>query len=161
MSGLKAYATVQVPDLLLIGKDTIYLSSFPLESLNLKHKPFGFTSDTLRSTNCWRGYQAIWRLVDDTLYLERIRRCESDKVQEDENIYALFKKNNLEELFSEGKVVAYWYDKTLIQFILPNGIPNYRNEIHLWEKQDQNKKNTVVRLKFESGILTMNNLQKK
>ncbi|MFC6999131.1 hypothetical protein [Rufibacter roseus] len=160
ITGLNAHATVQVPDLLLIGKDTIFLYSFPLENF-LEHRPFGFTSDSLRSTNCWRGYQAIWRLVNDTLYLERIRRCESDKIQGDENIYALFEKNKLEGTFSKGKVVAYWYDKTLIQYLLPKGIPNYKNEIYLWEKKDKNKKNTILRLKFEKGVLKVNNLQKE
>ena len=56
-------STEQTPDRLIIGKDTIYLKSFPLEQLRTKNKfsepPFYYYGKySFPSTGCYRGYIA-------------------------------------------------------------------------------------------------------
>ena len=46
------------------------MSNFPLEFLNLKFRPFNYTKQTAPNTACWRGYQAIWKVIDNEIYLE-------------------------------------------------------------------------------------------
>lgn len=109
------FATEQAADLLLIGNDTIYLKTFPLESLKLKHPPFG--SSDWENTGCWRKYWAVWRLENDTLYLEKIFDCMwLDSTRQEENVIELFRKNGLEKFIRNGRVVASWYNTILVKY---------------------------------------------
>ena len=56
----KCFSTEQFCDLIIIGRDTIYLKSFPLEKLKLSVAPFKYGNVTSPNTGCWRGYIAIW-----------------------------------------------------------------------------------------------------
>lgn len=71
------HGTEQVPDKLIHGNQTNDLYATPLEQL--------FTADnpkprSLRpvSTACWRGYEATWRIHNDTLQLFLLKECHTE-----------------------------------------------------------------------------------
>lgn len=124
-------ATIQDPDLLLIEGDTVYLKSFPLEELELQYQPFGLTRSTAPSSACWRGYQAIWRLQNDSLFLEKILECSlgyesfaiggnagepirKSQPPKEENLQELFRKNGLKGKMKDNRVFADWYNGVLV-----------------------------------------------
>ncbi|MCH5598097.1 hypothetical protein [Niabella ginsengisoli] len=115
----KLSATVQTPDLLIIEKDTIELcemSDFPLEFLNLKFRPFNYTRQTAPNTACWRGYQAIWRVIDNEIYLEKIQRCYGDENNDKiENLKGFFSKNQINITEKDGMILANWINLNLYE----------------------------------------------
>ncbi|MEZ4887608.1 MAG: hypothetical protein R3E32_22940 [Chitinophagales bacterium] len=161
-----AFATEQDPDLLLIEGYTVYLKCFPLEDLELQYRPFGLTLLTAPNTACWRGYQAIWRLQNDSLFLEKILACpllgDGDAYLIEENSWKLldaepqmqedllefFRKNGLESKVLKGRVFADWYNKVLVE---PSnlGVCHYKsNEFKrtIYEQSEEmrkNKKNNI------------------
>ena len=112
-------ATIQTPDLLIIEKDTIELREmdlFPLEILNLEYRPFNYIRATAPSTACWRGYQAIWRIVENKIYLERIQRCNGDaNGNQPEDIMELLAKNRVAVAVENGMVAAHWINLDLYE----------------------------------------------
>ena len=74
-----AFSTEQIPDRLIIGKDTIYLKTFPLDYLRVKYKirkaPFDYGGGwDFPYTVCYRGYVATWQTIDDFLTLNTHQR---------------------------------------------------------------------------------------
>jgi hypothetical protein len=69
-------ATPQAGDLLIINNDTITIFQYPLDKYFNKGNLYnpGFF-DEYTSTNCWRGYKAIWIIKDDKLFLKDIYDC--------------------------------------------------------------------------------------
>jgi hypothetical protein len=68
----KVYPSAQIPDLIIIDNDTLKLHSSPTKGL------FRRMSTRIRENNsgsCWRGYQALWELKNDSLYLREIYSC--------------------------------------------------------------------------------------
>lgn len=102
----KCLATAQTPDVLIYKADTLFIYANPLEQLykeeNQRPKFFG-QQEGCGSTDCWRGYQAKWQIIDNQLYLIGIYSC----CYSDDNI-----KADLKELFGEkytnGAVKADW-----------------------------------------------------
>ena len=72
-----AFSTEQSPDRLIIGKDTVYLKSFPLECLRLKKSPFDYGDWGFPSTGCYRGYIATWQIIDEFLMLKEVQKIDS------------------------------------------------------------------------------------
>ncbi len=74
-------ATTQVSDVLYLGKDTLFLYDSPLEKI----KNIGKRISELRidehviSSECWNGFRAEWKIIDDVLYLSNVFDCQSDK----------------------------------------------------------------------------------
>jgi len=103
ISILNGYATLQIPDLLIYNGDTLSFFATPLELLyqDKTERPNFFGNEP--SSNCWRGYQAEWIIINGQLYLSNIY---SDNYKVDSI------KANLKELFPEnysnGKVKADW-----------------------------------------------------
>ncbi len=114
-SGL--YASPQSPDFIVIGKDTIGTYNLLLEKYlqkidsNNTGQMFGLTFRKSNSMNCWRGYQAIYTLQNDSLFLTDIIECGEllygsiDKVESREKIKAIFG-----DKFKNDRVFIYWYD---------------------------------------------------
>lgn len=74
---LLANATAQQPDLLVYKGDTLRLFANPLYPVEDTMKtPFFSEEKACGSTDCWRGYQAVWLLRSDTLYLCAVRNCQ-------------------------------------------------------------------------------------
>jgi len=68
------FATPQIPDLLIIGKETFMLYSFPLEYLKLAKAPFDYRGYSFPGTACYRGYQATWKILDNKLFLVHVNK---------------------------------------------------------------------------------------
>ena len=150
------FATIQIPDLLIIGKDTVFLEGFPLEQLDLKHRPFG-VSDAF-STGCWRGYVAVWRIIDSKLFLEKFIDCIYIEKPRYQNIIKLFEKNNIQYQEKNGMIFASWCTMNfykILGFSLVNGrLLLYDGK---WESERVNWENRLV-LQIENGIILKNEL---
>ena len=72
-----ALSADQIHDLLIIGKDTILLKSFPLEELNFQIRPFRYGRYDFPGPTCWRGYQATWKVIDNKLFLVEISKVDA------------------------------------------------------------------------------------
>ncbi len=119
---LKAFATAQVPVLMVIGKDTFLMHTNPLEiyldSIGNREFP-DFKGGG--STACWRGYQAVWRVENDSMFLEKIQSCHRDEGDVDANLEKMFG-----DKFINGKVYVYWFTGLIV---LPRG--RLKNYVHM------------------------------
>lgn len=60
------------------------------------------------------GYQAIWRIVDSKLYLDKIIRCSGDnKLDKNENIIRLFQENDIKFVQENKMIAANWLNINL------------------------------------------------
>ena len=157
-------ATQQIPDLLIVGKDTLQIfepNNYPLEKLNLKKRPFNYTETTSPHTACWRGYQAIWRIIDNELFLEKIQRCYGDnKSDKIENLDELFKENNLNVVKKNNLILASWVNINLYKFqFYTTQLKKYRRKLltDYWSKKSEPRK-TDLKIQVINGIVTKNNL---
>ncbi len=157
-SSISAFATEQETDLLIIGKDTIYLDIFPLEGLNLTSRPFGKTRATAPSSNCWRGYSAVWRIIDNKLYLEKILHCNSDKESGEENIQELFKRNAIEYSENNGLIFASWCTLDFYRMTFSTA-KYYPDKIYLYDGYNEKEKNKKVFLSIEKGVINQSELK--
>lgn len=144
---INSFGTAQVPDLIIYKGDTLILYTNPLESYYNEDnpRPKHFYVNGYSSTACWRGYQAIWEIKDNKLYLNAIQDC---------HLFDAFKiterslreiqlsnlppeiKEELEKLKGEG--FSEWYfEKTLKKKI---GRKNFKQYGHLIFKLTKNKK---------------------
>ena len=75
------FASPQMPDYIIYGKDTIATYNLILESYLQRQdtseidKLFGLSFRDGSSFNCWRGYQAIYKIENDSLFLVYIINC--------------------------------------------------------------------------------------
>ena len=109
-------STEQFSDRLIIGKDTIYLKTFPLDYLRAKHKirqtPFDYGGGwDFPHTGCYRGYVATWQIIDEFLTLKEVRKIDSVRTQL--NIIEYLSNNGYTPKTINGYVVADWYVDTL------------------------------------------------
>ncbi len=156
-----AFATEQEADLLIVGNDTIYLKYFPLDSLNFTKRPFGYTRQTAPSTACRRGYRAIWRIVDNKLYLERITRCYSDNKEGEENFKELFQRNQIDFEEMNDMIFAGWVNINLYTMDFSIG-RLYPNRIYLYDgyyMKDKMKEENL-RLRIANGKIEVDKLKK-
>jgi len=155
-----AFATEQETDLLIIKNDTIYLKTFLLEKLKLEKRPFGNTRATAPSTACWRGYRAIWKIIDNKLYLEKIIRCYSDRENGEQNIKELFNANGIDFKENNEMILADWVTEDFYKMNFSNA-NYYKNKIYLydgWNEKEKNKDKNL-RLKIEKGEIKLNRLK--
>lgn len=131
-------ASPQLPDYIIFKNDTIptynLLLEIYLEKTNPeKNKLFGlsFRSTTDKfgmdfSVNCWRGYQAIYKIENDSLFLSGIIECHTiksfDKKQSNDNLKLVFG-----DKVSNQKVFIDWFSGE-ISFPI-----NKPNEIIRWD----------------------------
>ena len=107
MSGT-ARATGQIPDLLIVGNDTILLFCNPLEGYFDAAHPRPDDMYGMGSTACWRAYQATFELRQDSLFLTAIkigRRGDSSDFYPLEKLFGY-------QTGTDG-VFAYWVNDTL------------------------------------------------
>ncbi len=104
---LVCFSTPQIPDLLIVEKDTFMLYSFPLESLHIEKSPFDYGGFPFPHTACWRGYQATWKILNNQLFLVQVIKVDSTKEKLD--IIKYFKENNFSPTILNGFVFADWY----------------------------------------------------
>jgi hypothetical protein len=104
INSFQVYASPQMPDYIIFQGDTIATYNLILEQYLQKHenieseKLFGLSFRGGASFNCWRGYQAIYRIDNDSLFLVEIISCgemwggKIDKTASTEKMKALFKE---------------------------------------------------------------------
>lgn len=108
-----AFAATQVPDICIIKKDstqsdTLVMFSYPLEEYFEKvgtRDLAGFK--TCESTACSRGYQAVWLVENDSLFLVNIQGCNEHMSWCDEAAIPNLKKVFGDESIN-NKVFAKW-----------------------------------------------------
>ena len=147
----------QVSDILIIGKDTFYLNSFPFDYIRLKHKikepPF---DDDILHTGCWRGYIATWQVIDETLILKEVKNIDSAGTRL--NIIEYFERNGYIPKTINGFVIADVYSDSLKSYDFHRY--NYAHRVNDFflssgYSEENDKK---VELVFENGRLIENNI---
>lgn len=107
----RIYATAQIGDIIIFKGDTSILHSLPLEqhpNINTLGKNIFGGKKTCFTTACWHGYQAIWTVIDDEIYLTGIRSCcyHEDKIKAD--LSKLFPND-----YKNGKVKGSWVNGSI------------------------------------------------
>ena len=74
-------ATSQIPDVIFFGKDTLIFHDSPLDKFEgISDKILRLRNDEyVVSSDCWKGFRAEWRIIDDVLYLSNVFDCHSEK----------------------------------------------------------------------------------
>ncbi len=140
-------------DILIDGRDTFYLKTYPLEALHLKTHPFGLSLDDLQVIKDYPGYQAVWRIVKGKLYLENILTLDSERRSAD--ISELFKSNNIQYqkkgdlFFAEWCSISFYY---MEPYSAEKGATNF-----LVGSFDKSKNDNAL-VRVENGIVTSNKL---
>lgn len=98
-----AYATPQIGDLLIYKGDTIRVYPFLLDSFLHNHNTFFEENKSIRlsSTACWRGYQSVFEVRNDSLFLQKIFGAGKQEM----DIISVFNK--------QDNVFLGWYTGTL------------------------------------------------
>lgn len=121
------YSSPQLPDYLIYKEDTISVYHLILEDyfkqINKTDQGdlFGLKFRDGASLNCWRGYQAVYEIDNDSLFLTHILSCwEMNNNRDSLDITA--SNGRIKSIFSDkfknGRVFIEWYtDKISI----PNG----------------------------------------
>ena len=153
---INAYSTNQTPDILITGQDTFYLHyTFPIEKLDFKKStnPFKlYNNAEFIATNCWRGYQAIWEIKDNKMFLKDVKICNRDSTLNYTMVIDFFKDNGFEPKMENGKIFAEWFSSILIEF--DNGHA-FRGGNHLIGTEEIKRKHKVVFI-IENGRLIIN-----
>lgn len=111
---MTVFATEQSADILIDKSDTIYIETYPLETLMdtdsiIRQRIFGYSDEFCISSGCWRGHIATWSIENDSLFLvDLISGCEDYRFK-------------LKEVFHEDKVInnkvfADWFTGDLIEY---------------------------------------------
>lgn len=137
----------QKPDLLIIGNDTIFLKSFPLEQLGFAKRPFSYGNYDFPNEYCFRGYQAVWKVVDKKLLLSEI--IKADGSAEKADMIAYFMQNNYTPVVYGGSIFADWFTMDLTSF--PR---EYKFLGCVWKGKRAKKLKPALR--FKNGILVVN-----
>ncbi len=136
---MSGFSTGQAGDVLIYQGDTLALFSNPLEQyLEIKtERTINDYELTWTSTACYRGYQATWELVNDSLYLLKVQKgCYSEEL----------KYFDLTKEFGTDRVFAHWFiGKTLA----PKG-----DLIHYVHSGYGSFYQSELVLTFKDGILT-------
>ncbi|RXQ87172.1 hypothetical protein EO244_16655 [Ancylomarina salipaludis] len=119
-------ASPQLPDYVIYKGDTIPVYNLILEQyFKTVSKPdqgslFGLKFRDGASFNCWRGYQAIYSIENDSLFLNEIITC--GELYNNKPLNQEDSKNRIQDIFGDSyknnKVFVDWYSG---KFSLPNG----------------------------------------
>ena len=134
------FASTQIPDYIIYKKDTIPTYNLILENYLQKLNPnedklFGLSFRTNTeglgtSLNCWRGYQAIYEVENDSLFIKHIISC--FELKDNKKINVAASQERMKKIFGEkakkGKVFVDWYSG-IINF--PLNIKN--NKMLRWD----------------------------
>lgn len=118
---IHCFGSPQIPDYIIYKKDTIptynlivenYLQSLNPNEDKLFGLSFRNTTEGLgTSLNCWRGYQAIYEVENDSLFVKHIISCFELKDNKKINLFASQERMN--KIFGKkvknGKVFIDWY----------------------------------------------------
>lgn len=109
-----AFGSPQAPDFLIVENDTIPIFFLPLEPYLVEHES-NFINQLRNnlnrpiSFNCWRGYQAIWKLDNDKLYLTDFKSCGIKEFEDPQNVL----KTAFPDQYKNESVFAYWVSTSI------------------------------------------------
>lgn len=117
LTGTNLNASPQMPDYLIYKGDTLPVYNLILEKYLEKINQadqgslFGLKFREGASLNCWRGYQAIYKIENDSLFLSDILDCGELRypktINKDESRRKI--TNIFKEQIKNGKVFINWY----------------------------------------------------
>lgn len=151
----KAFTASQVPDICIIKKDsvqdTLSVFVFPLEDyFELKGEKNLGGFKNCNSPSCSRGYQAVWLIENDSLFLINIQGCNEGMSWCDESALP-----SLEKIFGEecinNKVFAYWANGNY-RFFLGDEIPHIDKQLFYTEKQVVLKNGIAKKIKSVQNV---------
>ena len=146
------FSADQIHDILIVGRDTIFLKTFPLEQLNFSIRPFQYGQYDFPGTSCYRGYQATWKVIDKRLFLVEITKVGAPGEKAD--IVQLFARNGQSPTVINGMVLADWFSMDLTTF------PRVYNFLGcVWKSAGAKKCRPTVR--FQSGKMVLNRYHAK
>lgn len=128
VSSLQLFASPQLPDYIIFKGDTLATYNLLIEQyFQLQAKPdegklFGLSFRDGSSFNCWRGYQAIYKIDNDSLFLVDIIQCgerrngKIDKTASVEKMKEIFKYK-----FLNDRVYINWFSGDM-KFPLTNKV---------------------------------------
>lgn len=140
------FASPQMPDYVIYKEDTIPIYNLILEQYFQKKGKsdngslFGLKFRENASLNCWRGYQAIYLIENDSLFLKNVISCGEriiDEKASNQRISQIFNdkvKNN--------KVYVDWFSDDLS---LPNG------ELLRWDGVFHKTFENEISIKIQNG----------
>lgn len=151
MSFASAKSATQVPDICIIKKDsttsdTLAMFSYPLEDYFEKigtRDLAGFK--TCESPACTRGYQAVWFVENDSLFLINIQGCNEHMSWCDEAAIPNLKKI-FDEALNNNKVFASWAYGSFRCFE-GNEIPYLKSQMFVADRLLKIKQGKVTRIK--------------
>lgn len=127
-SSLSVFASPQRPDYIIYKKDTIATYNLLVEQYLQKHEYsnreqlFGLSFRDGASFSCWRGYQAIYKIENDSLFLADIIDCGSfRKTLLDKNTSLKKMRTIFGDRLINDKVFIDWFSGDL-NFPLTNKI---------------------------------------
>ena len=136
----------QKPDLLIIGHDTILLKSFPLEILGFNTRPFTYGNYDFPGKDCYRGYQAIWKVVGNKLFLADIVKADNTQEKIDKEKY--FIDNQYSPIVIDGLIFADWFTMDLTSY--PRDLKYFGC---VWKSKTKRQKASI---RFRNGVMTYN-----
>jgi hypothetical protein len=145
------YSIDQRPDLLIIGNDTIMLKSFPLEYLGFKERPFTYGKYDFPGEDCYRGYQAVWKVIDNKLFLADLIKVDDPMTKID--IVEYFTKNEYTPIVIDGLIFADWFTIELTPF--PRDFKYFGC---IWKSHVKKSK---AAMRFENGVIKLNRCKRK
>lgn len=110
-----SYASPQYPDYIIYGKDTLPTYTllleqyFQVQGKEEQGKLFGLSFRDGASSNCWRGYKAVYIFDRDSLFLEHVLPCGEPLNAIDVAASRTRIKNIFGEKMGNGRVFINWY----------------------------------------------------
>jgi hypothetical protein len=138
---LGLFASPQKPDYIIYKKDTISTYNLILEQYLQRidttktEKLFGLNFRNGSSFNCWRGYQAIYKIENDSLFLTDIINCGEllNKINKFSSIDKM--KNIFGDKVNNNKVYIDWFSG-YISFPLNNKLLRWDGVFYkIYEKE--------------------------
>lgn len=105
-------SSVQICELLIIDNDTLDMHTAPLklylqkQNISIGDLFYDFYDYIPPSTDCFRGYQGVWEIREDRLYLVEIRNCDRHKASDLREVFG--------PSYIDGRVKADWFTGTII-----------------------------------------------
>ena len=117
---VRLFASPQMPDYIIYKNDTFATYNLILERFLQRRdtteseKLFGLSFRDGATTNCWRGYQAIYRIENDSLFLTDILSCgerRSNKIDKDGSLEKM--RVIFGDRVKDNKVFINWFSDEL------------------------------------------------
>ena len=139
---LRLLASPQMPDYIIYKNDTIPTYNLILEQYLQKNekfnseKLFGLSFRNGSFFNCWRGYQAIYKIENDSLYLTNIINCGEIR---NKNLNKSLSLEKMKTIFGEkvinSKVYINWFSG-ILNFPLNNKLLRWDGVFYkIYEKE--------------------------